>query len=280
MTDDHGRREPAASPAESRGDAPGRNRLEGRRILVVGAGQDDAGLDEAPIGNGRAISVLFGREGAVIAAADRHLDSGRDTARLVSDAGGSCEALAADVSRPESIAAMVAKAAELLGGLDGVVFNVGIGEALGLAATTAESWDRVFSVNLRGAMLTAQSALPLLGDHSTFVFVSSIAALRPGSRIPSYDSSKSGLIALSRHVAMEGAPRGIRSNVIAPGLMDTPIGRRATLARPGRASQPVPLGRSGTGWETAYAALFLTGNESAYITGQTLVVDGGLTGIR
>jgi NAD(P)-dependent dehydrogenase (short-subunit alcohol dehydrogenase family) len=97
--------------------------------------------------------------------------------------------------------------------------------------------------------------------------------------LPAYDASKAALFGLCRHTAFEGARRGIRANVIAPGLMDTSIGRLATRGRPNRAATSIPLGRQGTGWETAYAALFLISDESAYVTAQTLAVDGGLSGI-
>jgi NAD(P)-dependent dehydrogenase (short-subunit alcohol dehydrogenase family) len=129
-------------------------------------------------------------------------------------------------------------------------------------------------------MLTVRAAMPKLVDGSSIVFVSSVAGLKPGSRLPAYDASKAGLFGLSRHVAMEGARRCIRANVIAPGLMDTSIGRLATRGRPNRATTNVPLGRQGTGWETACAALFLLSEESAYITGQVLAVDGGLSALR
>jgi NAD(P)-dependent dehydrogenase (short-subunit alcohol dehydrogenase family) len=122
--------------------------------------------------------------------------------------------------------------------------------------------------------------MPRLSDAASIVFISSVAGLKPGSRLPAYDASKAGLFGLSRHVAMEGSRRAIRANVIAPGLMDTSIGRLASRGRPNRATTPVPLGRQGTGWETAYAALFLLSDESAYITGQILTVDGGLSSLR
>jgi NAD(P)-dependent dehydrogenase (short-subunit alcohol dehydrogenase family) len=151
---------------------------------------------------------------------------------------------------------------------------------MGLEGSTPEIWDRVLTVNLRGAMLTLRAALPVLSSGASIVLISSIASMRPGSRLPSYDASKAALGGLMRHAGIEGERRGIRVNVVAPGLMDTSIGREATRGRPSRAKTPVPLGRQGTGWETAYAALFLLSDEAAYVTGQTLAVDGGLTGLR
>jgi NAD(P)-dependent dehydrogenase (short-subunit alcohol dehydrogenase family) len=135
-------------------------------------------------------------------------------------------------------------------------------------------------VNLRAHFLVARAALPRLGPGSAIVFVSSVAGLRPGSRMPAYDASKAGLGGLCRHVALEGARRSVRANVVAPGLIDTPLGRLAGANRPSRARTPVPLGRQGTAWEIAYATLFLLSHEASYVTGQTLVVDGGLTELR
>lgn len=267
--------------AESRGEAPGRGRLNGRRILIVGGGQDDRGEIDPPVGNGRAMAMLFAREGARIAVADRIEASAEATATLIRSQGGSAIVVTADVSKPDQIRAMVGYAHKELRGLDGVVYNVGIGVgATGLAAATADDWDKALSVNLRGAMLTAQATLPILADDASIIFISSIASITPGSRLPSYDASKAALGALMRHVALEGKTRGIRANVVAPGLMDTSIGRAATRGRPSRAKTPVPLGRQGTGWETAYAALFLMSSEGAYVNGQTLIVDGGLTALR
>ncbi len=265
---------------ESRGEAPGRGRLKGRRILVVGGGQDDRGEVDPPIGNGRAMSVLFAREGARVAVADRDATSAEATVTRIKRESGDAFTLTANVAHPDEIRTMVAQARERLGGLDGLVFNVGIGGGAGLEGSTPEIWDRVFTVNLRGAMLTLQAAMPVLSDGASIVLISSIASMKPGSRMPSYDASKAALGGLMRHAGLEGERRGIRVNIIAPGLMDTSIGREATRGRPNRAKTPVPLGRQGTGWETAYAALFLISDEAAYITGQTLAVDGGMTGLR
>jgi NAD(P)-dependent dehydrogenase (short-subunit alcohol dehydrogenase family) len=272
--------EPVHLPAESQGLAPGRARLRGRRVLVVGGGQDDRGLSDAPIGNGRAISVLFAREGARVAVADRKLESAEQTARMAREQGGDAIAIEADVHRPEQIETMVARAVGALGGLDGVVYNVGIGNEMWLANVTPQGWDFAFSVNLRGAALTLKAALPELAPGASVVLISSTASLKPGSRIPAYDSSKAALAGLMRHAAFEGARKRIRVNVVAPGLMDTALGRAATAGRPSRAETPVPLGRQGTGWETAYTSLYLISEEAAYVTGQVLTVDGGLSALR
>ena len=114
--------------------------------------------------------------------------------------------------------------------------RVGLVANAWLEGTSAESWDKTFAVNLRSHMLTVKHALPKLADGASIVFISSIAGLTAGSRLPAYDASKAGLFGLCRHVAFEGARRAIRANVVAPGLMDTFIGRLASRGRPNRAA--------------------------------------------
>ena len=267
-------------PPESKGEAPGRGRLAGRHILVVGGGQRVLNAATDPVGNGRAMALLFAREGAEVAVADMNLALAEETVARIVEEGGKAHAIEADISNPDDVTAMIAEAETALGTLDGLVLNVGIGVGgLGLEGATPEDWDKVLTVNLRGPMLCCKAALPRLADGSPIVFISSIAGLVAGSRLPAYDASKAALGGLMRHVALEGARRGIRANIVAPGLVDTPLGRLATQGRPSRGRTPVPFGRQATGWEIAYAALFLLSNESVYITAQTLAVDSGMTGI-
>lgn len=268
------------TPAEAKGEAAPRGRLAGRHILVLGGGQMEIGEADTPTGNGRAISVLCAREGAKVAVADRNLASAEATVSLIAKENNQAFAIQADATKEDDIVRMIGEAYKGLGSLDGIVLNVGIGAGgAWLEGTTAESWDKTFAINLRSHMLTVKHAMAKLGDGSSIVFISSIAGLTAGSRLPAYDTSKTALFGLCRHVAFEGARRWIRANVVAPGLMDTSIGRLATRGRPNRAATNIPLNRQGTGWETAYATLFLLSEESSYITGQTLAVDGGLSGL-
>lgn len=261
---------------ETLGQAPGRSRLQGRRVLVVGAGQRTIPEQQPPIGNGRAISVLFAREGASLVCLDLSAEAAQGTVDQIKQEGGQAFAEVADVSDVTQIAGIVERAAQRLGGLDGLVLNVGISHGLQLADVTPETWDKEFNVNLRSHMFFAQAALQLMAPGGSIVLMSSLASLRNSSKNPAYESSKAAQVALARSIAVAGESKGIRCNSVLPGLMDTPMGRDATRRRPNRALG-VPFGRQGTGWEVAYATLFLVSNESSYVNGHALLADGGLS---
>lgn len=238
---------PAELPVEALGTAPGRGRLMGRRVLVVGAGSARFQGETDPPGNGQAMARLATREGAEVICADLDRDAAGRTVAAILAEGGSATALQGDVADAEVCARLIADA----GALDHLVCNVGIGLGHLLADTSLEQWDRVMAVNLRAHFLLARAALPVLPRGGSIVFIGSVAGLKPGTQVPAYDTSKAGLLGLNRHVAAEGAGRGVRANVLIPGFIDTPLGRRASAGRPSRATTPVPLRRQGTAWEVA-----------------------------
>jgi NAD(P)-dependent dehydrogenase (short-subunit alcohol dehydrogenase family) len=232
--------------AESSGTAPGRGRLRGRRVLVVGGGQRTFDAATDPIGNGRAMSLLFAREGAQVAVADVNLASAEDTVGRIAAEGGRGFAIAADVTLESEVRRMIDEAHHVMGGLDGMVLNVGTFGQPGLEAVSAEEWNRIYDVNVRGPMLACREALPRFENGGSIVFISSIAALRAGSQMAVYDSSKAALGGLMRNIAHVGARRGIRVNLVYPGLVDTPNGRTAGAGRPSRGKGHIPFGRQAT----------------------------------
>ena len=270
--------DPSASlHAESRGQAQSHGRVSGRRKNGVGAGQRKTVDEDPPIGNGRAMSVLFAREGASVACIDAVKDAVDATVDQITSEGGKAFAEVVDVSDAAAIAPAMQRCAEKLGGLDGLALNVGISQGLSLPKMTIEAWDKDYAVNVRSHMLFAQKALDVMSPGGSIILMSSLASQRAGGRNPAYESSKAAQIALGRAIARAGEDKGIRCNVIAPCFMDTPMGRDASRRRADRALA-VPFGRQGTGWEVAYAALFLISNESSYVNAHTLFLDGGHLG--
>jgi NAD(P)-dependent dehydrogenase (short-subunit alcohol dehydrogenase family) len=160
----------------------------------------------------------------------------------------------------------------------GVVLNVGIGLGRGMAGTSAAQWDQTFAVNTRAHFLVAAAALEALEPGAAIVFISSTASLRAATGIPAYDASKAALLSICRQVAREGMARGIRANLVVPGLVDTPLGREASRLNPGRTARRLPFGRQATAWEVAYATVWLLSGESSYVNAHALVLDGGATG--
>lgn len=251
-----------------------RNRMAGRRILVVGAGQQAIDDADPPVGNGRAISRILGREGAAVAC----LDISAAAARTVSDEivadGGRAIPLIADITDIGAIDRSINEARHSLGGLDGLVLNAGI-TSVGLADLTPEHWDRVFAINVRAQVWFAKRALEIMEPGSAILLITSLAGFRPAARQPAYGTSKAAQMELAREIAMEGEGKGIRCNSLAVGVVDTPLGRLEGRRRANRSTR-VPFGRQGTAWEVAQAALFLMSTEASYVNAQCLCVDGGL----
>jgi NAD(P)-dependent dehydrogenase (short-subunit alcohol dehydrogenase family) len=258
---------------EALGRAPGRGRLKGRRVVVFGAGQQVDGPD-MPVGNGRAMATLFAREGAHVACVDRDIGRAQRTVDTIG-ADGRAFAVEGDIAEEESVRKALRDAAAAMGGIDGLVLNVGINHKKPLTETTIEDWDRVFAVNVRGQMLACREAWPLLADGSSIVHVSSMAGLRASGNNVAYDAAKAALAGLCRHLVELGEPRGIRANVLALGWIDTPMGRAATALNSKRATRRMPFRRQATAWEGAYAALFMLSGEASFYNGQTMVLDAG-----
>jgi NAD(P)-dependent dehydrogenase (short-subunit alcohol dehydrogenase family) len=271
------RTEPAAYGARQ-------GRVAGKCCVVVGAGSIGPGW-----GNGKAAAVLYAREGAKVLAVDARREAAEETAALIRGEGGIVEVLAGDMSDPAVAAAAVAHAAALWGGVDIVHFNIGISRPGDLLETSLEDWRAVFAVNLDAALHVSRAALPVMErqGQGAFVFISSIAAVTVGGyAYVGYEVSKAALNRLAQSIAVAYAAKGIRANVIMPGLIDTPhvshhiagkvaAGEIDELAA--RRASAVPMRRQGTAWDIAEAAVFLASDAAGYITGVTLPVDGGLT---
>ena len=256
-------------------------RLQDKVVLVVGAGS--IGPD---ISNGAACAVTFAREGAKVICADRSPDAANDTVRRIEEAGGSAEAFEADVRNASQIRALVDHALARHGRIDVLHHNVGVEEFGELVDVTEESWDRVHAINLKGPMLTAREVVPhmIRQGGGSIINISSIASRKwSPMQFLSYSTSKAALNHMTRVVARQYAPHQVRCNVIVPGLIDTP---HAAALYPDQAARDAgflarnarcPMGRQGSAWDVANAALFLASDESSYVTGLELVVDGGLS---
>ena len=258
-------------------------RLDGQIAVVMGAGQTPG----EGIGNGRATSMVFGREGATVIAVDRALASAEETAGQIVAAGGRAIALRADVTEEADIVAAVAETVGRFGRIDILHNNVGTSLAGGdapIEAITAEIFDRVTEINLRAMVITCKHVLQVMQEQRSGVIVniSSTAVLLDYPNI-AYKTSKAGVIALTENIAITYARHGIRANCILPGLMNTPMAIENRVGRDGKTREEVvserdsrvPLGRMGTGWDTAEAALFLASPQANFITGISLRVDGG-----
>jgi len=266
-------------------------RLKDKVAIVMGAGSVGPGW-----GNGKATAFRFAEEGAIVIAADFNLTAARETAALITDAGGRAEAHACDVTQSDQIAALVAKVMAAHGRIDVLDNNVGIAETGGVVELPEADWDRVFAVNVKSAFLAMKHVIPIMegqfeqsGQGGSIINISSIASIRhTGVPYASYYASKAAINHLTRTTAAQYAAKKIRVNAILPGLMKTPmVEKSAGLAKSyaggdieamwrARDAQ-VPMGHMGDAFDVANAALFLASDESRYVTGIELLVDGGIT---
>lgn len=260
-------------------------RLAGKTAIVVGAGQTPG----ETIGNGRAMALLFAREGAEVLCIDRLPERAEETASMIVAEGGKAAAFAANITKADECVAMVEAAKARWPRIDIVVNNVGVGGGGDGPAhkLTEDAFDRIMAVNLKGAWQVSKAVLPTLREQGagSIVNISSLASIAGGNQV-AYEVSKAAVNRLTTSVAQANAGKGVRCNAIAMGLLDTPMAVAGIASASGQEQQAVrdarnarvPLsGQMGTAWDTAYAALFLASDEARFITGTVLFVDGGMS---
>ena len=259
--------------------------LDGRVAIVAGAGQTPGPV----IGNGRATCVLFARAGAHVIALDRDQASAQETVAMIEANGGDGEAMVADVTEEAALSDVVQTIVERHGRIDVLQNNVGVAYTGGdspLADLDEASFDRVMAINLRGTVMACKHMVPVMRGQESGVItnISSIAAVVDYKSV-TYKTSKAGMIAFSRQLALDCAADGVRVNAILPGYMDTPMAVDTQARRSGRPREEIaatrdtwtPLkGGMGSAWDVAQASLFLASDAARFITGVALPVDGGV----
>jgi NAD(P)-dependent dehydrogenase (short-subunit alcohol dehydrogenase family) len=252
----------------------GVGRLDGKVALITGAGS----------GMGRGAAELFAREGARVVVADFADDFGTAAVEAISAAGGDASYVRADVSRTTDCEAMVQHAVDHYGALHILYNNAGVfpPDDGGALDTPEATWDHVMQVNLKGVWLGCKAGIPALlasGGGSIINVASFVAFMGAATAQIAYTSSKGGVLAMTREIAVEYGRQGIRANSLCPGPIDTPLLAElmSDPARRQRRLVHIPMGRLGKAEELAKAALFLASDDSSYMTGASLLVDGGIT---
>ena len=249
-------------------------RLEGKSVIITGAGS----------GIGRAASLLFAKEGARLVIVDRS-ESVKETAKLVSDSGGTVEAVMADAGSEKDVKAFIDKAVSKYGRLDAIWANAGIsGGLVPLAEQTVEQWQEILRINLIGPFLAIKYAMPhmIQQKYGSIVCTASVAGLKSGASGHPYAASKAGVISLVQTTAYSLSGTGVRINAVCPGLIETgmtkPIFDNARQrGTDGKIGQLNPLKRAGQPHELAAMGLFLASDDASYVNGQAIPVDGGLS---
>jgi NAD(P)-dependent dehydrogenase (short-subunit alcohol dehydrogenase family) len=261
-------------------------KLDGKVALVIGAGSADQGW-----GNGKACAVQFAREGAKVVCVDISEKLAQETANIILEEGGQAIGFGGNAAIAEDMKTAVDLAISRFGRLDVLLNNVGIVVAGGVVDLPEEEWDRVFDVNLKSAFLTMKYAVPHMINNGggSIVNISSISAIRYlGKNYVAYYASKAAMCQMTKVTAAEYASKQVRVNAILPGLMDTPMARTSAKNNWGASEEElaevwkkrvarVPMGWLGDAFDIARAAVFFASDDSRFVTGQNLVVDGGTT---
>ena len=258
-------------------------KLDGKIALVTGCGTVGEGW-----GNGKAIAVLLARQGASVYGCDLNEQAAQATRSLIEAEGGVAHVEVRDVTKAADVKALVAACMAKFGRIDILINNVGRSEPGDPVTMDEDVWDEQMDVNVKSAFLTCKYVLPIMERQGggSVVSISSIAGLRyVGKPQVAYSAGKAALMQLTQTTAVIYAERGIRLNCVAPGLVFTPLVKRlADKYAKGdfegfvaHRHKQVPMGHMGDAWDVANAVLFLASDESKYITGQQLVVDGGIT---
>jgi len=250
-------------------------RLQGKVCLITGAGS----------GMGRDAVVRFAREGASVVACDVDIESARESVAMAGSAGGRALAVRADVSREADVRDAVKAGVKAYGRIDVLYNNAGIFPAMdhSVVDTDEAVWDKVLAVNVKGVYLVCKHGIPelLAGGGGSVINVASFVAL-VGCSVPqdAYTASKGAVIALTKSLAVQFGPRGLRANAICPGPIETPLLTEWLLKEPAEKAKRlnrIPAGRFGKAEDVVYAALYLASDESSWTNGAVLVVDGGIT---